>query len=108
MAGQLHFWDDRNEEPLFDDEPRLEYPVPPEPAPGPAPDPTSLDRDLQLLYLDYLGQSAQRIATANETSKEARRAEYVRKVNYELAVGKLTAAQRDMLQRIVWGKRRYE
>lgn len=103
MAEQLHFWDREDDD--YVDSDLFEYPTPPEPPAPLPPEPTSLDRDLELLYLDYLAQSARRIASASEVSQQARRDEYLRKINYEVAIGKLTAEQRDILQEIVWGQR---
>ena len=104
MTEQLHPWGDLDEQ---DHVELVVYPVPPEPPPEPPRQPSALERDLELLFLDFLGQSAQRIAAASEQSQAERRAEYLRMINYQLAVDKITAAQRDMLQKIVCGQMRY-
>ncbi len=107
MAEQLHFW---GEQGRFKDgyiEAVVEYPPSPEPSPDPPAERTTLDRDLELLYLDYLGQSAQRIASAVERRQNDRRAEFIRMINYEVAVGKLSREQSDLLLNIVWGRHRY-
>ena len=108
MAEQLRLWGD------YDDDNAaspghevVEYRTPPEPLPEPPGQPTTLDRDLNLLYLDYLGRSAERIAVSIESSQEQKRAEYLRMINYQLAVRKLARAQRDLLREIVWGRQRY-
>ena len=107
MTKQLRLWGDHDDEPASSEERAVEYPTPPEPPPEAPPPPTTLDRDLNLLYLDYLGRSAERIANSIESSQAERRAQYVRMINYEVAVGKLNRAQRDLLQEIVWGRQPY-
>jgi hypothetical protein len=104
MAEQLHLWGDHDAQ---EDVEFVVYPVPPDPPPDPPRQPSELEQDLKLLFLDFLGQSAQRIAAASEQSQPERREEYLRMINYQLAVDKITAEQRDMLQKIVYGQMQY-
>jgi hypothetical protein len=107
MAEQLRLWGDHDDEPAPLEERAEEYPTPSEPPPETPEPPTSLDRDLNLFYLDYLGRSAERIALSIETNQAERRARYLRLINYEHAVGKLGRKQRDLLREIVWGRQPY-
>ena len=105
MQLQLHLWGDSDE--LGDEQTPVEYPTPAEPEPESL-EPTTLDQDLRFLYYDYLGKSAQRIATALESNRKDRTAQYMRLVGYEFAIGRLTAEQRNMLYEIVRGDCRYQ
>jgi len=106
MPEQLRLWGDHDDEHEHapSEERAEKYPTPPEPPPETPAPPTSLDRDLNLLYLDYLGRSAERIAVSIESNQAERRAQYLRMINYELAVRKLCREQRDLLREIVWGR----
>lgn len=106
MTEQLRIWGDNDDDDAVSDERVIEYPTPTEPR-AESPVPSTLDRDLNLLYLDYLGRLAERIAVSIESNQAERRAEYLRMINYEVAVGKLGREQRDQLQEIVAGRRHY-
>lgn len=97
---QLRLWGDHES----DDDPVAPLPVPPEPPPQPKPNATLLDRDLQMIYCKYLLETAERIAISVDPSQPDRRAEYLRMINYELAVDRLSREQRDELQKVVWSQ----
>ncbi len=92
MTEQLRLWGDQDDKPASSEERAEAYPTPPEPPPETPAPPTSLDRDLNLLYLDYLGRSAERIAVSIESNQAERRARYVRMINYELRSVNLVAS----------------